>query len=73
MIPMPSSLQTVKGVTLSQSQEYITWQCPPGDSSPHLAHSGLPARLLVDDTHAFILTDCEVGNPDALLVTVALT
>ncbi len=26
-------------------------------------HSALPARLLVDDTHAFILTDCEGGNP----------
>ena len=26
-------------------------------------HSALPARLLVDDTHAYILTDCEGGNP----------
>ncbi len=25
-------------------------------------HSALPARLLVDDTHAYILTDCEGGN-----------
>ncbi len=26
-------------------------------------HSALPARLLVDDTHAYILMDCEGGNP----------
>ena len=26
-------------------------------------HSALPARLLVDDTLAYILTDCEGGNP----------
>ncbi len=25
-------------------------------------HSALPARLLVDDTHAYILMDCEGGN-----------
>ena len=27
-----------------------------------LEHSALPARLLVDDTHTHILTDCEEGN-----------
>ena len=26
-------------------------------------HSVLPATLLGDDTHAYILTDCEGGNP----------
>ncbi len=26
-------------------------------------HSALPARLLVDDTLAYILADCEGGNP----------
>ena len=26
-------------------------------------NSALPARLLVDDTHAYILTDCEGDNP----------
>ena len=26
-------------------------------------HSASPARLLVDDTHAYILTDCGGGNP----------
>ena len=28
-----------------------------------VVHSTLPARLLVDDTHAYIITDCERGNP----------
>ena len=28
-----------------------------------VVHSALPARLLVDDTHDYILTDCEGGNP----------
>ncbi len=27
------------------------------------AFCSLPTRLLVDDTHAYILTDCEGGNP----------
>lgn len=27
-----------------------------------LEHSAPPARLLVDDTHTHILTDCEEGN-----------
>ncbi len=26
-------------------------------------HSALPARLQVDDTLAYILMDCEAGNP----------
>ena len=26
-------------------------------------HSALPARLLVDDTHAYIHLDCQGGNP----------
>ena len=26
-------------------------------------YSALPAKLLVDDTHAYILTDCKGGNP----------
>ena len=25
--------------------------------------SAVPARLLVDDTYAYIFTDCEGGNP----------
>ena len=25
-------------------------------------HSALPARLLVDDTHAYMFMDCEGGN-----------
>ncbi len=28
-----------------------------------VVHSALPDRLLVDDTHAYILKDCEGGNP----------
>ncbi len=28
-----------------------------------IVHSALPARLLVDNTHAYILTDCEGGYP----------
>ena len=27
-----------------------------------VVHSALPARLLVDDTHAYILTNCDRGN-----------
>ena len=51
---------------------------PPGDCSHNLEHSALPARLLVDDTHAYFLTYCEGGNPvsgvggSMLLVTVDL-
>ena len=39
-------------------------------------HSTLPTRLLVDDTHAYILMECEGGNlgvrGNVLLVAVGL-
>ncbi len=33
------------------------------DEFGKVVFSALPARLLVDDTHAYILTDCGGGSP----------
>ena len=44
MIPKPTSLQTVKELTLFSPES--RW-----------------LLVLVDGTHAYILTDCEEGNP----------
>ncbi len=40
--------------------EFWSWHLCPLSKVVHFA---VPARLLVDDTHAYILTDCEGGNP----------